>query len=293
MSRRRRARHVAPEARKACRATDPRRRNGRAAPPRRLAAARRGGLSLQGDSKPLAVLTVLALLIGALAVLGAAAWWLARSAAGARVVHGGVALAGVILAAGGVAGLLAGPAVLALPFGPPWGPARLALDPLSAWFLLPVGLSAACAALFALGGVHGPVAPRALVPWPIFLAGMALCVLAADGFTLLLGFEAMSVASWVLVAQDHAQAANRRAARMYLGFAGFGGVCLVLGFGLMAGWGGGHGLRRAARGTAGGLACGGGAGAGAGGRGVEGRAVPAACVAAARASGPHPAMSRR
>jgi formate hydrogenlyase subunit 3/multisubunit Na+/H+ antiporter MnhD subunit len=131
--------------------------------------------------------------------------------------------------------LVGGPSVLALPFGPPWGPAQLALDGLSAWFLLPVGLSAACAALFALGAVHGPVAPRELVPWPIFLAGMALCVLAADGFTLLLGFEAMSVASWVLVAQDHARAENRRAARMYLGFAGFGGVCLVLAFGLMAG----------------------------------------------------------
>ncbi len=181
------------------------------------------------------MLTVLALLVGALLALGAAAWPLARSAAGARVVHGGVAIAGVMLAVGGVVGLLAGPSALTLPFGPPWGPARLALDPLSAWFLLPVGLSAACAALFALGGVHGPVAPRELVPWPVFLAGMALCVLAADGFTLLLGFEAMSVASWVLVAQDHARPENRRAARIYLGFAGFGGVCLVLAFGLMAG----------------------------------------------------------
>ncbi len=181
------------------------------------------------------MLTVLALLVGGLLVLGAAAWPLARSAAGARLVHGGVAVAGVILAAGGIAGLLAGPSALALPFGPPWGPARLALDPLSAWFLLPVGLSAACAGLFAMGGVHGPVAPRELVPWPVFLAGMALCVLAADGFTLLLGFEAMSVASWVLVAQDHARPENRRAARMYLGFAGFGGVCLMLAFGLMAG----------------------------------------------------------
>jgi formate hydrogenlyase subunit 3/multisubunit Na+/H+ antiporter MnhD subunit len=183
----------------------------------------------------LAVLTALALLVGALAVLGVLAWPLARTAAGARAVHGGVAVAGVLLAAGGLAGLLGGASALALPFGPPWGAARLALDPLAAWFLLPVGLSAACASLYALGGVHGPVAPRLLVPWPIFLAGMALCVLAADGFTLLLGFEAMSLASWVLVAHDHAQAANRRAARIYLGFAGFGGVSLILALGLLAG----------------------------------------------------------
>jgi formate hydrogenlyase subunit 3/multisubunit Na+/H+ antiporter MnhD subunit len=181
------------------------------------------------------VLTVLALLVAALALLGGVAPWLARSATGARAVHGGVALAGLVLVAGGVAGLLGGPSSLVLPVGPPWGPARLALDPLSAWFLLPVGLSAACAGLFALGGVHGPVAPRGLAPWPVFLAGMALTVLAADGFTLLLGFEAMSLASWALVAQDHAQAENRRAARMYLGFAGFGGLALVLAFGLLAG----------------------------------------------------------
>ena len=38
---------------------------------------------------------------------------------------------------------------------------------------------------------------------------MALCLVAADGFTLLLGFEAMSLASWALVAADHAEAGNR------------------------------------------------------------------------------------
>ena len=106
------------------------------------------------------------------------------------------------------------------PSGRLWGPARLALDPLSAWFLLPVGLSAGCASLFALGGVHGPVAARLLVPWPLFLAGMALTILAADGFTLLLGFEAMSIASWALVAHDDAEAENRRAARHVSGLRG-------------------------------------------------------------------------
>jgi formate hydrogenlyase subunit 3/multisubunit Na+/H+ antiporter MnhD subunit len=191
---------------------------------------------LGGDPRfPQAVLTVLALLVGALAVLGAAAPWLARRAAGARAVHGGVAAAGLVLAAGGVAGLLGGPSTLALPFGPPWGVARLALDPLAAWFLLAVGLSAACAGLFALGGVAGPVAPRLLAPWPLFLAGMALTLLAADGFTLLLGFEAMSLASWALVAADHGQPENRRAARLYLGFAGFGGLALILALGVLAG----------------------------------------------------------
>ncbi len=181
------------------------------------------------------MLTALCLIVGLLVLVGAAALPLAGRASGARLVHGITALAGAALVAGGIGGLLGGPEVLHLPFGPPWGPARLAIDPLSAWFLLPLGLSVGCASLFALGGVHGPVAPRLLVPWPIFVAGMALTILAADGFTLLLGFEAMSLASWALVAHDDAQPENRRAARIYLGFAGFGGLALVLAFGVLSG----------------------------------------------------------
>lgn len=181
------------------------------------------------------MLTVLVLLVGALAALGGAALPLARTTVGARIVYGGGVLAGVVLVAGGIAGLLGGPATLDLPFGPPWGPARLALDALSAWFLLPLGLTLACTSLFAFGGVHGKVPARELVPWPLFAAGTTLTLLAADGFTLLLGFEAMSLASWALIARDHAQAENRRAARLYLCFAGFGGLSLMLACGLMAG----------------------------------------------------------
>jgi hydrogenase-4 component B len=184
------------------------------------------------------MLTMLTLLAGALLALAAAAPLLARSAAGTRALQAGTAGAGLLMLAGGVGGLLGGPATLALPFGPPWGPARLALDPLSAWFLLPVGVATLSAGLFALGGVHGPEAARRLVPWPIFLAGMLVTLLAADGFTLLLGFEAMSLASWALVAHDHGQAENRRAARMYLGFAGLGGLALALALGLSGGAGG-------------------------------------------------------
>ena len=60
-------------------------------------------------------------------------------------------------------------------------------------------------------------------------------LLAADGLTLLLGFEAMSLASWALVASDHAKAENRRAARLYLAFAALGAACLIPALGLLAG----------------------------------------------------------
>lgn len=195
-----------------------------------------GGVSSARDLRlRRAVLILLLLATGGLLVLAAAAPALARHTMGAPVVLGGCAAASVLIAAGAVGGLLGGPEALDLPFGPPWGPARVAIDALSAWFLLILGLAGTAASIFAMGSMHGPEAPRRLVPYPLFLAGMAVTLLAADGFTLLLGFEAMSLASWVLVAHEHEEEANRRAARIYLGFAGFGGLSLMLAFGVLAG----------------------------------------------------------
>ena len=180
------------------------------------------------------MLIALALTLAALALLSLGAPLLARAALGVRVLYASAALVSLVFVAGGFAGLLSAPEAFALPFGPPWGVMRLALDPLSAWFLLILGLCGIAASAFAFGHVTGPEAARRLVPYPLFLAGMALTLLAADGFTLVLGFELMSFASWVLVAHDHEQAENRRAARLYLGFAALGGAALILCFGLLA-----------------------------------------------------------
>ena len=56
---------------------------------------------------------------------------------------------------------------------------------------------------------------------------MALTLLAADGFSLVLGFEAMSLASFALVLTNHAEAPVRSAALLYLGMAAIGGACLI------------------------------------------------------------------
>jgi len=151
------------------------------------------------------------------------------------VVHGVCLAVCVLVAVLAVAALGFGlpAAPQALPLGPPWGRAVLALDGLSAWFLLLLGLSGAAASLFALG--HAPAPARTLPPFPLFLAGMMLTLLAADAFTLLFGFELMSLASWALVAADHSRAENRRAARLYLTFAAFSAACLIPAFGLLAG----------------------------------------------------------
>lgn len=172
------------------------------------------------------LLTLAALL--ALAVLPLA--W--RGAA--RAVHGGCLAASLVFALTGLVALAAGGAgPAALPLSTPAGPLRVALDGLSAWFMLLLGLSGAPACLYALAR-EAKAPPRALAAFPLFLAGMALTLLAADGLALLLGFEAMSLASWALVASDHAKEENRRAARLYLAFAALGAACLVPALGLLA-----------------------------------------------------------
>ena len=184
-----------------------------------------------------AVLSVAGLVVAALAGLGL----MATLRPGARWVPLATAcLAGV--AALPALAVLGGAAVapLALPVGPPfpapWNAVALALDPLSAWFVLLLALVALPAGLFAAAG-HALSRAEA-VALPVFIAGMLLCLLAGDALTLLLGFEAMSIASWALVAARHgadpAAGAGRRAARLYLGFAIFSGLCLMAGLALLA-----------------------------------------------------------
>jgi len=175
------------------------------------------------------VLTLLSLILAGLLLLAAVP--LLRPARAGALVHGGTLLASAIFAVCGTVGLIGAPsAPQALPFAPPIGPLGapmlIALDGLSAWFLLLLGLAGACPALFALS--HATRAPpRVLAAYPVFLAGMALTLLAADGFSLLLGFEAMSLASWAMLHE-------RRAARLYLIFAVFGGACLMGALGLLS-----------------------------------------------------------
>jgi len=133
-----------------------------------------------------------------------------------------------------------------LPLGLPWLPWHLRLDALSGLFLAIVGLL-----VFAVS-LYGPAYIRAylhgknrqsLVPLGLFTAlfvlGMYLVVLADDAFLFMIAWELMSVASYFLVAYQHRNAANRRAAFLYLLMAHVAGVAILLGFGVLAGFGDG------------------------------------------------------
>ena len=187
------------------------------------------------------MLPLLALLVGALALLALAglAGPLLRWMHPATCV---LCLAGFCLS---LAALLTGAeATLALPFGPlqalapgAGGPGlHLALDPLSAVFLLPVLGAGAAAALYASDQHASDQAGRSAPLFPLFLAGMTLTVLAADGLTLLLGYGGLSVASWgLLLANVRPEDETRRPALLYAGMAVFGALCLAGAFGLLAG----------------------------------------------------------
>jgi formate hydrogenlyase subunit 3/multisubunit Na+/H+ antiporter MnhD subunit len=179
------------------------------------------------------VLTLLGLCF--LALLGLAVWGGSGRMPRAMFLGCAACMAGLGLA-GGLA--LAGGELppTPLPIGPPWAPSLIALDALSAWFLLILALVGLPASLFAAASPPPPppVARAEGAAFPLFLAGMAAVIVAADGFSLLLGFETMSLASWGLIAARHPRGPGRRTARLYLGFAIFSGLCLIAGFALLA-----------------------------------------------------------
>jgi len=176
-----------------------------------------------------AVLSGLALLLCLLLGLAGAG---ALSRGRRRFVPLGTALAAAAGLLLGAAGIAAGSASLALPIGLPGAALSLALDPLAAFFLLPVCLPAIAAGVWVCGGDE-----RGRPCMPLFLAGMMLTVLAGDGWTLLFGFELMSLASWVLLLPHVDQPDVEAAARLYAGMAVLGAACLVPAFALLGGVG--------------------------------------------------------
>ncbi len=145
-------------------------------------------------------------------------------------------LTALLAGCGAVAALsylvMGAPAVtLDLPIGLPGAGITLALDGLSAVFLLVVFLASTAAAASAIGDHHYTETAPFL---PAFVGGMALALVAGDGFSLLLGFEAMSVTSLVLVLSTHRDGTVRQGGLLYGGMAALGALSLIMVVGLLA-----------------------------------------------------------
>ena len=158
------------------------------------------------------------------------------------------ALSGGAALVAGVAALLSGSsASVVLPLGLPWLPWQLRIDALAGFFLCVIGVVSFAVGLYGRGYVrgfeHGRDSLAALGGFSgLFLAGMLLVVLADGAFVFMVAWEVMSLASYFLVAFHHENAANRRAAFLYLLMAHIGGLAILLAFGVLASFGGGFGF---------------------------------------------------
>ncbi len=151
---------------------------------------------------------------------------------------------GVAAVIGGLTALLNGAIVTAqLPLGLPWLHWEVRIDALSGFLLLLIGTVTTAVALYGPGYTrefrHGRSSLATLCFFTgLFVAGMLDVVIANDAFLFMVSWELMSLSSYFLVAFHHENAANRRAAFLYLLMAHVGALAILLGYGVLAAFGG-------------------------------------------------------
>lgn len=130
-----------------------------------------------------------------------------------------------------------------LPLGLPWLQWHLRLDALGAFFLGIIGVGTLAVSVFGPGYVRSyqrsdySLAVLGVMTG-LFVTGMQLVVIADDAFVFMVAWELMSVSSYVLVAFEHQESANRRAAFLYLLMAQVGAILILLSFGVLAAFAG-------------------------------------------------------
>ena len=160
--------------------------------------------------------------VGLLGITGMAALWAGRWSERSAVALGATGAiaacgAGLVAALAALAGRGAG--TLALPWSMPCGEFRIGLDPLSAFFLIPMFGLSGLAAVYAIGYFkpwRGRNPGRFWFFYNALVASMALVLIARNGVLFLVAWEAMTLASFFLVVFDDGEAAAREAGWVYL-----------------------------------------------------------------------------
>ncbi|MGH8677631.1 MAG: hydrogenase 4 subunit B, partial [Burkholderiales bacterium] len=148
------------------------------------------------------------------------------------------ALGGLFLAAVAVVALPQPPTGLVLPLGLPDLPFHIRLDPLSAFFLFLLGSVSAGISVYAAGYFRDESAGRyslISLQFHVFLASMALVIVADDAYLFMVAWETMALSSYFLVTTDHHLRAIRSAGFLYLLIAHLGAIAILLCFGVMSG----------------------------------------------------------
>jgi len=191
-------------------------------------------------------------MIGSVPLLGGAALiavsWVAIGVAGlirarsivfvARVLFPAGALASIALAGLALYAMLQPPQSAVLPLGLPDLPFHLRLDALSSFFLFLLGSAGAGVSIFAAGYFRSGegTAPGLLcLQYHVFLASMAVVLLADDAYLFMVAWETMALSSYFLVTTQHRIAEIRRAGFLYLLIAHVGALGILLCFGVLHG----------------------------------------------------------
>src|SRR3954463_9510613 len=125
-----------------------------------------------------------------------------------------------------------------LPLGLPDLPFHLRLDSLSAFFLLLLGLASAAVSCFVaryFPSGEGAAPGLLCLQYHVFLAAMALVLIADDAYVFMVSWEAMALSSFFLVTTDHRIPEIRRAGFLYLLIAHVGAIAILLCFGVLQG----------------------------------------------------------
>ncbi len=148
------------------------------------------------------------------------------------------AMCSLLLALAALAALPAEPQQLLLPLGLPGLPFSLRLDSLSAFFLFLLGSTATGISVFSAGYFRtGDGASPGLLclQYHVFLASMALVMLADDAYAFMVSWETMALSSFFLVTTQHRIPEIRSAGFLYLLLAHLGAISLLLCFGVLQG----------------------------------------------------------
>ena len=154
----------------------------------------------------------------------------------ARVLFPLGAALSLLIAMAALAALFPVPQIAILPLGLPGLPFHLRLDPLSAFFLFLFGGTTAGISIFAAGYFRkGEGTPPGLLclQYHVFVASMALIMLADDAYVFMVMWELMALSSFFLVTANHTIPEIRRAGYLYLLIAHIGALAILLCFGVL------------------------------------------------------------
>ncbi|MEN6586476.1 MAG: hydrogenase 4 subunit B [Sulfuricella sp.] len=148
------------------------------------------------------------------------------------------ALAALVLAASALIALGQGASVAILPLGLPDLPFHLRLDALSAFFLLILGAASFGISLYGAGyfrSMDKATLGLLCFEYHLFLASMALVILADDAYMFMVAWETMAISSYFLVTTDHKIPEIRSAGFIYLLIAHIGAIAILMCFGVLEG----------------------------------------------------------